>query len=84
MVDILFAFSSAPRSSVCTELRGSLQREREMRNSVKNGAVVIGVSFAVVVLVIALVALIRCPAVDIPAVIQAFGSWLRISISISV
>jgi len=82
MVDILSRFPPLPYSSVCIELRGSLQREREMRNSVKNGAAVIGVSLAVVVLAIALVALIRCPAVDIPAVIQAFGSWLRISISI--
>lgn len=37
-----------------------------MRNSVKSGAVVIAVSFATVMLVIALVALIRYPAADIP------------------
>jgi len=53
-----------------------------MRNSVKSGTVVIAVSFAMVILVIALVAIIRCPATDIPAVIRALGSWLHVSVSI--
>jgi hypothetical protein len=38
------------------------------------------VSFAVVVLVLGLVALLRCPETDIAAVIQAFGSWLQVHI----
>jgi hypothetical protein len=48
----------------------------------KSGAVAIAMSFALVLLVLGLVALIRCPAEDIPAVIQAFGSWLKISVHV--
>ena len=38
------------------------------------------VSFALVVLILGLVALIRCPATEIPEVIRAFGAWLHVSV----
>jgi hypothetical protein len=45
-------------------------------------ATVTAVTFALVVLVLGLVALIRCPAADIPAVIRAFGAWLQVSVRV--
>jgi hypothetical protein len=48
----------------------------------KNGLSATVVALAPLILVLGLVALIRCHAQDIPAVIQALGSWLRISIHI--
>jgi hypothetical protein len=53
-----------------------------MVSSLKNGLTAAVVALALVVLALGLVALIRCPAQDIPSVIRAFGSWLRISITI--
>lgn len=47
-----------------------------------NGPTATALAFALVILVLGLVALIRCPAQEIAAVVQAFGSWLRISIQI--
>lgn len=34
------------------------------------------------ILVLGLVALIRCPAQDIPALVQAFGSWIPFQVQI--
>ena len=34
------------------------------------------------VLVLGLVALIKCPAQEIPALVQAFGSWIPIRIQV--
>jgi hypothetical protein len=82
MVHNLSPFPLLRAAQFALSCAGACKGNREMRNSVKSGSLVIAVSFAVVVLVIALVALIRCPAADIPAVIRAFGSWLRISIPI--
>jgi hypothetical protein len=50
--------------------------------SSKNGLTATVVALASVIPVLGLVVLIRCHAQDIPAVIWAFGSWLRISIHI--
>jgi hypothetical protein len=53
-----------------------------MVSSPKNRPTAAVVVLALLILVLGLVALIRCPAQDIPALIQAFGSWLRISIQV--
>lgn len=53
-----------------------------MVSSPKNGLTATALALVLVILVLGLVALIRCPAQEIPAAIQAFGSWLRISIQI--
>lgn len=37
---------------------------------------------ALVVLILGLVAIIRCPAGEIPQLIGAFGAWLHISIQV--
>jgi len=47
-----------------------------------NPATVVAGIFALVILVLGLVAIIRGPAAEIPQVLQAFGSWLRISIRV--
>jgi hypothetical protein len=55
-----------------------------MRNLFKGviPAAVVAVSFALVVLILGVVALIRCPATDIPEVIRAFGAWLHVSVRV--
>jgi hypothetical protein len=55
-----------------------------MRNLSKgvDHATVATMSFALVVLILGLVALIRCPAGDIPEVIRAFGAWLHVYVRI--
>lgn len=59
-------------------------READMRNLFKGviPAAVVAVSFALVVLILGVVALIRCPATDIPEVIRAFGAWLHVSVRV--
>jgi hypothetical protein len=53
-----------------------------MRNLFKNVnlAAAAVITFSLVLLVLGLVALIRCPATDIPDVIRAFGTWVHISL----
>lgn len=82
MVHIPSRFPLLLAAQFALSCAGARTGKGEMRISVKSGAVVIAVSFAMVMLVIALVAIIRCPAADIPAVIRAFGSWVRVSVSI--
>ncbi len=47
-----------------------------------NAATMAAISFALVLLILGLVALTRCPAEDIPEVIRAFGAWLRVAIDV--
>jgi hypothetical protein len=47
-----------------------------------NNAMVVAGIFALVILVLDLVAIIRCPAAEIPQVLQALGSWLHVSIRV--
>ncbi len=55
-----------------------------MRNLVKGAkyAMVPAVSFALVLALSLLVALVRCPAAEIPEVIRAFGAWVHVSVRI--
>jgi hypothetical protein len=40
------------------------------------------VSFTLIVLILGLVAPIRCQAPDIPEVTRAFGAWLHVSVCV--
>ena len=76
---------TAVKPSLCLsgEYRaGGTKRNPQMVSSPKNGLTATALALVLVILVLGLVALIRCPAQEIPAAIQAFGSWLRISIQI--
>jgi len=40
------------------------------------------VAVALTIMVLGAIALFKCPSQEIPAAIEAFGSWLRISIKV--
>ncbi len=53
-----------------------------MHSSPEKGPAATAKAIALGILALVLIAEIRCLAQDIPALIQAIGSWLRISIRI--
>jgi hypothetical protein len=54
----------------------------ETRLDTKFWAAIAAIVFALVLLILGLVALTRCPAGDIPAVVHAFGSWLHVAFDV--